>query len=64
MPSASNARILIAIRDKSIFLDFLDASKEIIGEAEYFKLQTRIKNLEEYAPARGHRDTWRFRSKN
>ena len=48
MPSASNARILIAIRDKSIFLDFLDASKEIIGEAEYFKLQTRIKNLEEY----------------
>ena len=48
MPNASNARILIAIRDKNTFLDFLDASIQTIGEKEYAKIRKRIIGLPKY----------------
>ncbi len=48
MPNASNARILIAIRDKYTFLDFLEASSRIIGEKEYMKIRRRVMALPQY----------------
>lgn len=48
MPSASNARIMIAIRDKNTFLDFLEASTQLIGDREYAKIRKRIVGLPQY----------------
>ncbi len=48
MPSISNARILIAIRDRRMFLSFLEASRQIIGEKDYDKISKRIMGLPEY----------------
>lgn len=48
VPSLSNARILMAIRDKETFLEFLDAAKEIIGPKEYDKIRSRVLSLGEY----------------
>lgn len=49
IPSVSNARTLIAIRDKDTFLEFLEASKTILGEREYSRLKKRINDLREYS---------------
>lgn len=49
IPSASNARILVAIRDKRTFLDFLEASRELIGEKEYDKIKCLVSSLPDYA---------------
>ena len=48
IPSISNARMLIAIRDKHTFLSFLEASTHIIGEKDYAKIYKRIMGLPEY----------------
>lgn len=48
MPNASNTRILIAIRDKHTFLDFLEASIPTIGEKDYAKIRKRIIELPHY----------------
>ena len=48
IPSASNARILVAIRDKRTFLDFLDASRELVGEKEYDKIKGHVSALDDY----------------
>ncbi len=45
MPSASNARILIAIRNKHTFLSFLEASIQTIGEKDYAKIHKRVAGL-------------------
>lgn len=48
MPNESNARSIIAIRNKDTFLDFLDASKNTIGEKIYDKIKERVRTLPEY----------------
>lgn len=45
VPSESNARILIAIRDKSVFREFLEASREKLGEGEYLKIMKKLECL-------------------
>jgi len=49
VPNESNARILMAIRDKKTFLEFLEASRGVIGEKEYGKIHKRVIALEDYA---------------
>lgn len=48
VPNESNARIIIAIRDKKTFLEFLEASKEKVGERDYAKIKIRISSLNEF----------------
>lgn len=48
VPSVSNARILIAIRDKRTFLSFLEASIQTVGEKEYAKIHKRVMGLPQY----------------
>lgn len=48
VPSVSNARILLAIRDRQTFLDFLEAAKAGLGEIEYNKIRTRVSTLADY----------------
>lgn len=48
MPSTSNARMLIAIRDKRTFLSFLEASIQTIGEKDYEKIHKRVAGLPQY----------------
>lgn len=48
MPNISNSRMLIAIRDKRTFLDFLDASIQVIGEKDYTKIHKRVVGLPQY----------------
>lgn len=48
VPSESNSRIIIAIRDKVTFMEFLDASKDKLGEKDYFKIKERIQKLGDF----------------
>lgn len=48
MPSASNARVLIAIRDKHTFLDFVDASRGVLGKKEYTRIYRHVLGLGDY----------------
>jgi len=48
VPNESNARIIIAIRDKSTFLQFLDASRDKLGERDYMKIRKRVENLGDF----------------
>lgn len=45
VPSVSNARVLIAIRNKQTFLEFLMAAKDEIGEKFYAKTFDRVNAL-------------------
>ncbi|MCM1142715.1 MAG: DUF4065 domain-containing protein [Muribaculum sp.] len=45
VPNESNARIIIAIRDKNTFKEFLDASRDKLGEREYHKINKKIESL-------------------
>lgn len=49
VPSESNSRIIIAIRDKDTFLEFLEASKDKLSEKDYIKIQQRVDSLGEFA---------------
>lgn len=49
MPSESNARAITAIRNKSVFLDFLNSAKATIGERAYSKIKERVETLPEYS---------------
>lgn len=44
-PNESNARIIIAIRDKETFLEFLDASRDKLGERDYLKIRKKVETL-------------------
>ncbi len=48
VPNESNSRAILAIRNKSVFLDFLEASKMTIGEKAYFKIKQRVESLPPY----------------
>lgn len=46
VPNESNARMIIAIRDKETFLEFLDASKEKLTSKDYEKIREKVIVLE------------------
>lgn len=48
VPNESNARIIIAIRDKNTFLEFLEASREKIGVKDYEKIRKKVELLEDF----------------
>lgn len=48
VPNESNARILIAIRDKETFSEFLEASHEKLGDHDYDKIKRRIIGLDNF----------------
>lgn len=48
VPNESNARIIIAIRDKDTFLEFLDASRDKLGERDYMKVKKKVEGLGMY----------------
>ncbi len=48
MPSESNARAIIAVRSKSIFLEYLEAAKDEIGERLYSRIKERVEKLPDY----------------
>lgn len=48
VPSESNARAISAIRNKSVFLDFLESSRISIGDKAYFKIKERVEGLSDY----------------
>lgn len=48
LPSESNARAICAIRNKSVFLDFLDASRFKIGDKAYDRIKKRVSELPPY----------------
>lgn len=48
MPSESNARSILSIRNKSVFLDFLEAARYKIGERAYAKIKKNVEPLPDY----------------
>lgn len=48
VPNESNSRAILAIRNKSVFLDFLESARASIGEKAYLKAKERIEKLPEY----------------
>lgn len=48
VPSESNARAICAIRNKSVFLDFLEAARCKIGDRAYTSIRERVAHLPDY----------------
>lgn len=48
VPNESNARAITAIRNKSVFLDFLDSARSTIGEKAYLKIRSHVEGMPEY----------------
>lgn len=48
VPNESNARIIIAIRDKNTFLEFLEASKEKLSARDYEKIRKKVAVLDDF----------------
>lgn len=48
VPSESNSRAIMSIRHKMVFLEYLEASKNNIGEKAYLKIKEREGALPEY----------------
>ena len=48
VPSESNARAIAAIRNKSVFLDFLESARATIGDKQYHKIKERVETLTDY----------------
>lgn len=46
VPSDSNARIIMAIRDKNTFIGFLESAKILLGEREYSKIKDKVERLD------------------
>lgn len=42
VPSVSNARTIMAAREKAVFLSFIEASKGEIGEHEYIRVKNKV----------------------
>lgn len=49
VPNESNARAITAIRNKSVFLDFLNSARSAIGDKAYSKISERVKSLPEFS---------------
>lgn len=47
VPSISNARTIIAIREKSVFSSFIEASKSEISNAEYTRIIKKLDSIKE-----------------
>ena len=48
VPSISNARMMMATRDKNMFATFLEASRNELTTSEYNKVKKRLRELKEY----------------
>lgn len=48
VPNESNSRAILAIRNKSVFIDFLDVAKSSIGDKAYSKIRGRVESLPPY----------------
>lgn len=48
VPNESNARAITAIRNKSVFIDFLDAARNAIGDKAFRKIKDRLATLPEF----------------
>lgn len=48
VPNDSNARVIISIRNKNVFLEYLKASSATMSDEEYREIADRIKGLPEY----------------
>ncbi len=53
MPSISNGRMLVAIRDQSVFKTFVEASREQLGTKEYERIMRHLSSLGPYVANRG-----------
>lgn len=45
IPSLSNSRLLIASKDKNIFLEFLEATRNSLTDQEYSQIKQRVEEL-------------------
>lgn len=45
VPSISNARAIIAAREKDVFISFLEASKSEMTESEYARIKKKVENV-------------------
>lgn len=48
LPNESNARAITAIRNHSVFLDFLESSRRVIGEKAYIKIKAHVGSIPEF----------------
>lgn len=48
VPSVSNARAIVAIRQKKVFLDFLDSSRNVIGDKAYSRIKDNVESKDEF----------------
>lgn len=46
VPSISNARTIIAAREKDVFMSFIEASKSDMGDQEYRRIKTKVEAAE------------------
>lgn len=46
VPSISNARTIIAAREKDVFMSFVEASKSDLGEKEYSRIKKKIESVD------------------
>ncbi len=48
VPNESNSRTILAIRNKSVFLDFLESARNTIGDKAYGKTKAHVESLPPY----------------
>lgn len=46
VPSISNARVIIAAREKEVFMSFLEASKSEMSEAEFSRIKSKVEKAD------------------
>lgn len=63
VPSVSNARTIIAAREKDIFMSFIEASKSEMSEQEYLRIKKKVETAEgDYKPSGQPSEYTGFRS--
>lgn len=48
LPNESNSKTIAAIRNKSVFLDFLESAKASIGDKSYYRIKERVEGQPDY----------------
>lgn len=63
VPSISNARTIIAAREKDVFISFVEASKSEMGEQEYARIRKKVESANgDYRPIETPSEFTGFRS--
>ncbi len=63
VPSVSNARTIIAAREKDVFLKFIEASKSEMSEQEYLRIRKKVEAVDgDYSPVTAPTEYTGFRS--